>query len=1006
MESVRPVRQSWWQRPLAAFVVVISFGLLLAGHLALDAELWLGTEQTAGLRAFRSTCYLAWWCALRFPQFFGVVLLALLLGVMLFLLVSPSEGLGRSLDGLKPVSLALRFRDAAAGKAFRVLLLAGAALASVLAYLSVAGGNPPPLLWAATLGTVAGAFYAGDRASGRGTLLSRQEVGLLAAFFVELILLGYASRESSLRVPATTAIVLLVLSLWRRRILSGEAAAFGATVAIAFAVYTFDLGSWRYSFIGDEYNFFGFSTNLLTASRPPYLLKMTGAYDVHPVFSGVIQAGTMLLYGRDIYGWRVSETLAVLLAALPLYVFLRTFLGIRPAFVGLFIYLSSQHLLGFTKVGYPYSQLLVPLVGGIALLVLAMRRESLLGLFLAGVLATFAFYTFAFGIPFIALPVLLFALLAFTRDRAGFRKNLVGVAALLLGIGLTALPSLSDPEGLRQIALHTVANTEVKSANAFIDQMLPNWLYVLVASLTFAGHSHYVSGPHLDLVSSILMLLGFGSLIVAARRSRFALWLVICLPVVSLFVGGFAPYPFPPIARTYILVPFYAMFAAFGAAAIVPTLRAVVNQPRLFVAGWTVVLVLIPAANLYHFFVLTDRVSPQENLAMLVKEFQTQPAGTTFFVVGNQLNYNAARIVLPIYGFDPNRLSSLPEDSPAASLADLKRGDPPYTILVPWPSPARDRWRTELRSAWSDLSETLVKDGTGLVHFVELAVFDESATLNRPAPVPISPNAQPFVVSTGTNPRVSGQWAAEKPRDIAIGADELAYVINGAKKTIEVRTLDGKLVHTLSSARNEPFALAFTERQELLVLDSASRQALTRLTTDGVENARSGPDLGLTSPRGIAVAPTGDVYIADTGGGRIVKLNRELLEPAVFTTSVRLAQPTSLTFVGDNLVVADSPSLYVFSPTGELRKRWSISGYGTSQPPRFLSRQPELIVMTEPEPGQISVFDLEGNRLKLLGPPAYNPLRKPMGIAATPDGRIAIPELDGDSVRVITWGSP
>ena len=69
--------------------------------------------------------------------------------------------------------------------------------------------------------------------------------------------------------------------------------------------------------------------------------------------------------------------MAVLLAALPLYVFMRTFLEKRPALLGLTVYLFSHHLLGNTKVGYTYSQLLVPIAAGLALMALAIRRGSM-----------------------------------------------------------------------------------------------------------------------------------------------------------------------------------------------------------------------------------------------------------------------------------------------------------------------------------------------------------------------------------------------------------------------------------------------------------------------------------------------------------------------------------------------------------------------------------------------------------------------------------------------------
>ncbi|MBI3734679.1 MAG: NHL repeat-containing protein [Chloroflexi bacterium] len=986
--------------------MVAALLLLLGGQYVLGAGLWLGVRDEALSFLRPVECIIPALCQLIYPRTFGIALISLVAAVALFHYARrPAASL---LDdaGFAANPLSLDWLSLDDGKRFRWALGLTLLTTVVLAWLSLTAGAPPPLLWLLTLALAGLAFYFADRAAQRAGFLSRRELGLLAGYVLLLVALAFAFRQELTRLAAVAAGLALAAWLWRAQKLPREIIALGVIAMLGLAVYTQDLFSWRYSFIGDEYAFFEYANNIISAVNRPYLLSPRGAYDVHPVFASVVQIATMLLYGNDVYGWRMSESLAVVIGALPLYVFVRTYTRPAAALVAVTVYLFAQHLLGLSKVGYTYSQLLVPVLSSLALIALAARRGSLLGVYLSGVAAAFAFYTFAFGIPFIALPLLFFALYYFVpreRGARGFKAALAnwpGLAALIVAIGLTAMPSLSDQSALQRIIGHSVVNTEVKAQNNLTAQVIPNSLYALTSFLTFQNRSHYVSGAHLDPVSSTLTLIGLGALVTLAVRRRLAFWLVASLVLVSFFVGGLAPYPYPPIARTYILIPFYAMVAAVGAERVhVPTRQRVA-------AVWLLAACAIPALNLYQFYSLTDRLNRQEDLALVVREFQQQPADTIFYlIVPSPYNSVAARTVLKAYNLDANRLVIVPDDNPAGSLRAIRQSaNGPYEVLVTWYMPTRDRWRIAMRELWGDQADAPLLDGTDLPHFARLRVGTDSAgALTRErvdAPTP----SMPWIIVPGLIPRIGGAWKVERPRDVAVGADGLIYVINGVKKVIEVFKPDGERVRTLPGDWREPYALAFNARQELLVVDSAGPAVVARLRTDGTVVARSSNDLHLSSPRGIAVAGNDDVYIADTGSGRIVRLNRDLLLPQWIATTAPLRQPTSLTFIGDRLIVADAPNLFVLSPTGQVIAQWSITPYNTVQPSRFLPGQTQIVVMTNPEAGEIDMFDLQGQVVQRIGPPNYEPFRKPMGIAALRDGRVFVAENEGNQVRVMVWG--
>jgi DNA-binding beta-propeller fold protein YncE len=1009
-----------------AWLLALSLTLLAAAHTLLGAGLWLGMNDDAFAVLQPLNCLIPLFCQLNFQRYFGIAFICIIVALIAFVVAERGKFGFQVISELGAPPGALHFQSRRWRVVFLAMLLLSVSLSLVFAYVTITPpGKPPPALWAATLALVAGTFYCADRASGRRALLSREEQLLLIAYVAFLLTLGLALREPLLRAAAVVVALTLGVRTWRTHARLREPIAFALIVMSAFAVYTIDLTSWRYAFIGDEYAFFEYANNIINGIAQPYILSPMGAYDVHPVFATFVQIATMMLYGNDIYGWRVSETLAVMLAALPLYVAVRAFVNVRAALVALIVFLASQHLLGLTKVGYTYAQLLVPLLASVALCVLAARRGNLLGFFLSGAAAAFAFYTFALGIPFIVLPVLMFGLCSLAphsgssaarslspawrlmpgRFSRRFQALLPAAAALMLGIGLTAMPSLSDPQALERIAGHTVANSEVSAANNLTQQVIPNFLYTLGASLSFLGHSHYVNGAHLDPLSSILMLLGAAAAVAALRTSRMALWLLVGFVLACLITGGFAPYPYPPIARTYILIPFYALFAAFGASHVFASLE-VSRLARLGIPAWIVLMVSIPALNLYQFFVLTDQHNPQEQVAMVVKEFQTQSAESTVYLVeGAPFNFSVTRMVLRAYHLNADRLRAVTDVSLVGELPGMLRSGE-NAILVSWDSPARDQWRSSFRQLWPGQSDTIISDATGLNHYVRLAVSGDNGDAGARATATSGPlPATPFVVSAGAQPQVLASWKVERPRDVAVAPDASVYVINGARQTIEVHAPDGKLLSILPGDWQAPSALAFNSRGELLVLDSGT-PSVSRLRMDGTVISRSDPESKLRSPRGIAVDANDDVYVADTGNSRIVHFNAELLSPQTFPSSIPLQQPTSLTFAGSKLIAADGPWLYVLSPTGELNAQWSITPYSTVQPPRMLAYQSESIVMTDPEAGEIVVYDLQGHVVQRIGPPAYDRMRKPLGLAAATDGRVFVAEYDGNVIHVFGWAAP
>ena len=97
-----------------------------------------------------------------------------------------------------------------------------------------------------------------------------------------------------------------------------------------FFLIIFDINSWYYSAIGDEYAFFDFAKSIvLGESKLSFfrqsgfisILDQKGVYDLAPVATSVYQAFIMKLFGVDHRGWIISSILIVI-SAFVFFIFL------------------------------------------------------------------------------------------------------------------------------------------------------------------------------------------------------------------------------------------------------------------------------------------------------------------------------------------------------------------------------------------------------------------------------------------------------------------------------------------------------------------------------------------------------------------------------------------------------------------------------------------------------------------------------------------------------------
>jgi YYY domain-containing protein len=164
-------------------------------------------------------------------------------------------------------------------------------------------------------------------------------------------------------------------------------------------------------------------------------------------------------------------------------------------------------------------------------------------------------------------------------------------------------------------------------------------------------------------------------------------------------------------------------------------------------------------------------------------------------------------------------------------------------------------------------------------------------------------------------------------------------------------------------------------------------------TVGGVLRASAGE---LYGPRGVAVAPDGRVWVADTGNHRIVSYDGLLQdrrfygkrgkEPGEFTSPVGISISPS-----GSVVVADAGNqrIQILGKDGEPRSAFPFPGWAGNAEPGLVVDVDGSIYATDPNANAIVVFDPAGAvKRKIASDEAGNALASPTGVAIDRKTRI------------------
>lgn len=589
--------------------------------------------------------------------------------------------------------------------------LAGLALVTVIAP-TLLGGSASTYPWLAAIGFGAVSAWRADRDAYRP--LGATLAGLTFAVGLLLTTLGIGGIWLGHRLALSLVLALFGLVGLARAVQLAEAARssfdrFDWAAMAGLSVLALVLGltrhrSWRYAFVGDEWIFFQGAYDRIRGNETIGTFEIGGPNDYFTGLTFELQAAVMNLAGPDVWGWRLSALMPMVLSVPAIYAFTR-WLGGRRAAVAAAAALATGHmLLSFSMVPYNNSQSLVAVSASFAALAWAHQRPSALRFYVLGAAAGSTFVVYAMARLALVPLVVLFVLL-FRDDLWDMWRRLIWVVLGGLAVGAPAIFSWQNWQALLK-ATPVEAEVNVRESGVF-RQLLENTIGGWLTPFHSGRDSHYIVGPHLDIISAVLLLVGLAWAIVRSRRDPALRWFLIAGFGLWTLINAVQQYNHISNTRSFMVPLITCVFVGLGTHALVDRVS---NQrggrpSRIVAAALALFVVVLALINQWHIGGHANENQSLTAQAMLIEQFEDTESidgsGMPVYVGWPEADNNRLTMLLRAHGVDPERIHITGADGelPIDRLCGAGAGEP-HMVVLHNNHAHTEPWRTALESCW------------------------------------------------------------------------------------------------------------------------------------------------------------------------------------------------------------------------------------------------------------------------------------------------------------------
>lgn len=697
-----------------------------------------------------------------------------------------------------------------------------------------------------------------------------------------------------------------------------------------------------------------------------------------PMFSVWLMAQVMQVAGWTVFGTRLTSAVLSVAALVPFYLLARRQVSQPAALAATALLATNLWYLNFSRSGWENVHVAL-YSSGAAWCALRGAESGRWRYWIgAGAFCALGLYGYFAG-RFVVVAALAFLPLTLLQHRAAWRRVLAGYGLML---GVAALLFLPQANTIRQNWARFAGRTDTvyilrdaRTPEQAREILAQQALVVARAFLLFdpnLGYNSRYNAPNQGMLDPITTGLYLVGLVASVRRWRdTALWwsfVLLGIGAIQLLARGA-----PDGARAVGFAPFLFLFAALGLHTLTARLPAAAVRP--------LVGLLALGLAAYHLNGYAAWVSRPETLN--ARRPAVELADFAAWQEAQMIEARAGRVGFNVAEWDARR------ERPARGAPAQPSGQPPV---------ASSSTGTAASSRPAQPSAS-----TG-----------EPAVAAPPAPAALAPAALPRELPrVGVALGVLGaDLRLEEPRGVAAEPDG-GLVVADAKSGKVVRMAPSGAIRTSwafePAAQGQPalpWDLALDPGGDVWTLDAESG-LIRRYGPDGRTVATLGQGLALYRPRGLAVDGDGALYVANTGGHAVLKLDsrgRVLQRLGGGRDSV-LNQPTD---------VAPGPdgTLFVVEPEAGRLQRLDAKGVSlgavaiertntVDAPHLAFDARAGLLAMTDPARGRVLCFRADLTPLGWVdgvqeGP---QPLDRPTGIAVQ-NGRIYVAEAGRGRVTV------
>ena len=277
--------------------------------------------------------------------------------------------------------------------------------------------------------------------------------------------------------------------------------------------------------------------------------------------------------------------------------------------------------------------------------------------------------------------------------------------------------------------------------------------------------------------------------------------------------------------------------------------------------------------------------------------------------------------------------------------------------------------------------------------------------------------------------KAPGQF--DSPRGVAVAPDGSVYVVDMRNARVQRFGRDGAFLKQFGSlgrgdgqlwreSGRGPTGIAIDRDGNVYVADTWNHR-IEKFGADGAflakwgnySNLVSSPPMtdraGFFGPRGIAIAPNGEVYVTDTGNGRVVVFDQGGAFLREFGSKGKgpdqLDEPVGIAVSADGsrVYVADSNNarVSVFDPQGQPVAQWPVESWrGKAFFEPYLALDPDgTLYATSSTTREVLKLNREGRIVsRSSGTPPDDNLSAPMGIAVAPDHTLYVSDTTRNAV--------